>query len=315
MTLYLSDTDVDALLAPDAALEAMERCYRHLAEGAAEQLRPAQLALDGGRLRVDAAADLEVGLAAVRASTSFGAGSSAAIAVFAAGQPELVAILAASTLTRRRAGATSGLAARVLAPAGARSVGVIGCGNQARGQVEGIRAALPAIERVVVHCRDEERRAAFAAEVAGEAADHGREAAEQDVVVTATSSRDPVLRGDWLRPGTLVIAVGATSPGARELDNAVVGRATFVCCDSVEQARLRASDLVDTVEQGLLDWLEVHELAAVVTGEVPARQGEGDIVLFKSVGTAADDLAAVAAVLALASGRAVGVDLPGPAGG
>ena len=106
-----------------------------------------------------------------------------------------------------------------------------------------------------------------------------------------------MLRGEWLRPGALVCAVGANRLEARELDNAVVERATFVCCDSKEQASVEAGDLVEPVERGVLDWLEVHELAEVVGGEVAGRQSQDDIVLFKSLGIAAEDLAVAKLVL------------------
>ena len=77
-----------------------------------------------------------------------------------------------------------------------------------------------------------------------------------------------MLRGEWLRPGALVCAVGANRPGARELDNVVLERASFVCCDSREQARRESGDLIEPVERGVLDWLEVHELQEVVAGEL-----------------------------------------------
>src|SRR5581483_6759657 len=145
-------------------------------------------------------------------------------------------------------------------------------------QLRAIRAALPAIEEVVVYSRTPETREAFANAHDAEAAEGAQEAAAQDVVVTITSSRDPVLRGDWLRAGSLVCAAGANRPQARELDNAVLQRAAFVCCDSVEDARIESGDLIEPVEQGVLDWLEVHELSEVVSGQVQGRQSDDDIV-------------------------------------
>jgi ornithine cyclodeaminase/alanine dehydrogenase-like protein (mu-crystallin family) len=127
--------------------------------------------------------------------------------------------------------------------------------------------------------------------------------------VTATTSRDPVLRGEWLRPGALVCAIGANDPHHRELDNAVVERAAFVCCDSREQARLESGDLIEPVEAGVLDWLEVHELQEVVAGELSGRQADEDVVLFKSNGIAAWDIAAGAAVVRLARERGVGREI------
>ena len=80
-----------------------------------------------------------------------------------------------------------------------------------------------------------------------------------------------MLRGEWLAEGALVCAVGANDPTHRELDNAVLERAAFVCCDSREQSRLESGDLIEPVERGVLDWLEVHELQDVVSGEIAGR--------------------------------------------
>ena len=80
----------------------------------------------------------------------------------------------------------------------------------------------------------------------------------------------------------MVCAIGANDRRSRELDNAVLQRASFVCCDSIEQAKLESGDLIEPIEQGVLDWLEVHELQEIVAGEVQGRQSAYDIVLFKS---------------------------------
>jgi ornithine cyclodeaminase/alanine dehydrogenase-like protein (mu-crystallin family) len=217
-----------------------------------------------------------------------------------------VAVIEADYLGRLRTGAASGVAARHLARTGARTLGVIGCGHQAETQVACVRAAVPELERVVAYCRSDERLAAFCELVGAEPGESHRDAATQDVVVTITSSRDPVLRGEWLRPGALVVGAGANLASKRELDNAVLERASFVCCDSLEQARLESGDLIEPVEAGVLDWLEVHELQEVVAGEVAGRQSDDDIVVFKSNGLAAWDLAIGAEALRLARERGVG---------
>jgi len=162
---------------------------------------------------------------------------------------------------------------------------------------------------VVAYCRTEENLARFCKRLDGEPAETHRDAAKQDIVVTVTTSRDPVLRGEWLKPGALVCAVGANDRRARELDNAVLERASFVCCDSIEQAKLESGDLIEPIEQGLLDWLEVHELQEVVAGELQGRQADDDTVLFKSNGIAAWDVAAGALALERAREQGVGVDV------
>src|SRR5205807_152036 len=184
-----------------------------------------------------------------------------------------------------------------------------GCGWQADSQVECIRAALPGIERVVAYCRTEARLREFCARHGAEPGESHRDPAECDVVVTVTTSPDPVLRGEWLREGALVCAVGANDGRRRELDNVMLERAAFVCCDSVEDARLESADLIEPVEAGVLDWLEVHELQEVVGGETSGRQLDEDIVVFKSNGLAAWDVAAAVAVVERARERGTGREL------
>jgi alanine dehydrogenase len=128
-------------------------------------------------------------------------------------------------------------------------------------------------------------------------------------VVTITTSRDPVLRGEWLRDGALVCAAGANTSSSRELDNVVLERASFVCCDWLPQARIESADLIEPVQQGVLDWLEVHELQEVVVGELPGRQSHDDIVVFKSNGIAAWDVAIATAAVERARERKVGTEL------
>jgi ornithine cyclodeaminase/alanine dehydrogenase-like protein (mu-crystallin family) len=181
---------------------------------------------------------------------------------------------------------------------------VIGCGYHALGQIECIRAALPSIERTLAFCRSEERLRYFCEQTGAEPARDHAQAAGAEIVVTITSSPDPVLRGEWLRPGALVCAVGANLAAHRELDNAVLERASLVCCDLREQAKIESGDLIEPVASGVLDWLEVHELHELVAGELPARQSDQDIVVFKSNGIAAWDLAAAA--LAMDRARAEG---------
>jgi ornithine cyclodeaminase/alanine dehydrogenase-like protein (mu-crystallin family) len=307
--LYLRESDVEELLPPEDAVEAVEACFQRLARGQVENRPRYRLALAGGALNVLAAVDLELGVTGSKVYSGFADGARFVVTLFAADRPEVLAVVEADRLGQRRTGAASAVAARHLAKSAPRSLGIIGTGWQAESQLECIRAALPEIERIVAYSRNEKRLAAFCKRFRAEAGEYNKDAAEQDIVVTATSSKDPVLRGEWLRPGTLVCAMGANRIESRELDNAVLERAAFVCCDSKEQARIEAGDLVEPVERGVLDWLEVHELAEVVGGDVAGRASDDDIVLFKSLGIAAEDVAVAALVYERAKERGVGIDL------
>jgi alanine dehydrogenase len=304
--LYLTEQDVTDLLAPADAVEAIEDCFRRLAAGRVENRPRYRIGLEGGVLAVMAAADLELGYAGAKIYAGFRDGARFAVLLFRADSPELVAVLEADKLGQLRTGAASGVAARRLAASGVRSLGIIGCGWQAESQLACIRSALPSLERVVAYCRSKERLRAFCAERDAEPGESHQDPAACDIVVTATTSPDPVLRGEWLRPGVLVCAVGANDGRRRELDNVVLERAAFVCCDSLEVAKLESADLIEPVESGVLDWLEVHELQEVVAGEVTGRQSKEDIVVFKSNGLAAGDVAVAAATVERARAAGVG---------
>ena len=309
MALYLTEAEVGELLTPADALEAVEGCFRRLAVGAVDNTPRTRARLEGGAFAVMSAVDHELGFAGLKSYVWLENGTPFVVALFDTRKAELAAVIEADKLGQLRTGAASGVAAKYLARPEAASLGVIGCGWQARSQVACIREALPGLERVVAYCRSEERLEEFCREVGAEAAESHRDAAAEDVVVTATTSRDPVLRGEWLRPGALVCAIGANDPRHRELDNVVLERAAFVCCDSLEQARLESGDLIEPVQAGVLDWLEVHELQEVVAGELPGRQSNSDVVVFKSNGLAAWDVAIGAAALERARERGVGTNL------
>ena len=271
MPLYVTEAEVAEFLSPADAVEAIEACFRRMAAGVVENRPRYRLGLEEGALAVMAAADLGLGYAGAKVYAAFRDGARFVVLLFRADSPELVAVIEADKLGQLRTGAASGVAAKYLARSGARTLGLIGCGWQAESQVAAIRAAVPGLERVVAFCRNEERLAAFCAEHGAEPGESHRDAGECDIVVTVTTSKDPVLRGEWLRPGALVCAVGANDGRRRELDNVVLERATFVCCDSRENAQLESGDLIEPVASGVLDWLEVNELQEVVAGEVPGR--------------------------------------------
>ncbi|HEY8705537.1 MAG TPA: ornithine cyclodeaminase family protein [Gaiellaceae bacterium] len=309
MTLHLTEDEVAALLTPADAVDAIEACFRRLAAGVVENRPRYRLGLDGGMLAVMAASDLELGYAAAKVYSGFRSGARFEVLLFRTDVPELVAVIDADKLGQLRTGAASGVAARHLARAGATTLGVIGCGWQAESQVACIRAALPGIERVVAYCRTDASLRAFCERNGAEPGESAQDAARCDVVVTVTGSSSPVLRGDWLSDGALVCAVGANDGRRRELDNNVLARAVFVCCDSVENAKLESADLIEPIEAGVLDWLEVHELQEVVAGGTRGRNSDDDVVVFKSNGLAAWDLAAAAAVVERARERGVGRQL------
>ena len=152
----------------------------------------------------------------------------------------------------------------------ARRVGIDGTGSQGRTQLIAV-AAVRKLESATAWSRDEGRREQFCREMSAElgvpvrpAATPEEAARGQDVVVTITTARDPVLRGEWLDPGVHVNAAGSNSLLRRELDDAAVERANRIVIDSRVQARLECGDLLGPAERGVVDWDKLTELAEVV---------------------------------------------------
>ena len=300
MPIYVTEAQVAELLTPAGARVAVEASLRRIARGVVDNPSRVRAELPGGVFAVMPCVDRELGYAGLKTYAWLPGGTPFLVVLFSIERAELAVIVEADLLGQRRTAAASAVAAQHLARKGAATLGVIGCGRQAAAHVVALREALPSLERVLVFGRDQERRAAFCAE-------HGCEPVEAstagscDVVVTATTATGPVLHGEWLSEGALVIALGANDPASRELDDAVIERAAFICTDLRAQARDEAGDLIDPVGRGVLGWADVHELPIVVTGTGGGRRSDDDVVVFKSNGLAAWDLAAAAHLVELLS--------------
>jgi len=141
--------------------------------------------------------------------------------------------------------------------------------------------------------------------------DRPQDAAEElPIVVTATTSREPVFDGNCLAEGALVCAVGSNWLNRAEIDTTVVRRADNIVCDSIKACQQEAGDFVDALEKGVFDWARSVELADVLAGRATGRNNRDSIVLFKSVGIALEDLALGAQLLERARQQGVGTELP-----
>ena len=283
MALYVTEAEVADLLTPAAARRAVDGSFDRIARGVVDNPPRTRAQVPGGVFAVMPCVDLELGYAGLKTYAWLPGGTPFLVVLFSLERAAIEAVIEADLLGQRRTAAASAVAAQRLGRPGASTLGVFGCGRQAASHVVALREALPSVERVLVHCRDAQRLAAFCAEHGCEAADPEQVGA-CDVVVTATTATQPVLRGAWLRPGATVLAIGANDLGSRELDDDVLERAALVCTDSVEQAREEAGDVAG-----------VDPLHAL--HDIQARPGDDAIVVFKSNGLAAWDLAAAAAVV------------------
>lgn len=202
-------------------------------------------------------------------------------------------------LTDLRTGAGTGLAVRHLARADSSTLAIIGAGRVARNQVEAV-AEVAELTKIVIATRTRERGEQLVERLRGMGgrvpsdivlADSAEEAVRgADVVVTATTSHAPVVRGEWLRPGTLVASVGSYAPTMRELDSETIRRAARHVIDSRTECLDDAGDFVIPASEGVLELTDVTEIAEIITGSARGRADDDEIIVYKSIGVPAQDI-------------------------
>ena len=223
----------------------------------------------------------------------------------------LLSLMQADQLGRIRTGAASGVATKYLARQDASRAAVLGTGRQARTQLQAI-ARVRKLTAVKAFSRDANRLHGFCREMAEdigvrvEPASSAEEATRfGEIVSTATTAQQPVVRGDCLQPGAHINAIGSNMANRRELDDEAVRRATLIAVDSLEQSRKESGDLIQGLANLGRGWDSVIELHSVVVGKHPGRSLGDQITLFKSHGLALWDVAVAGFVYqqALQQGR------------
>jgi len=314
MTLFLTEGEVEGLLDMRSALDAVEEILRQHAEGRATNRARRRVALPGSGLNVMFAGAPEIEALGLKAYTVARAGARFYTMLFDPETGELLSVMQSDKLGQVRTGAASGIATKHLAREDASSLGIYGAGWQAEAQLEAI-AAVKKLDRVIVHSRSEESRKAFAEKMGErlglevETTHAPDEPAAQDIVVTVTSSKEPVLRGEWLKPGAHVNAAGSNFLFKTEIDRDVVKRSSLVTIDSREELGLEAGNLLRGIETGTVLPEAIRELGQVVAGQIKGRQNPEDITLFASQGLALEDLAAARLVYDRALEQGVGREI------
>lgn len=222
----------------------------------------------------------------------------------------VLAVMNATPITAIRTAAVSGIATRALARDDARVLAIVGAGHQAHPHVAAMLEARQ-FEQIRIASRNFESAERLAAEwplaVAVESAEEALR--DADVVCTVTSSVEPVVLGDWLKPGAHVNAVGACFPHARELDGATMARATLFT-DRRESCEKEAGDYVLAVAEGAIQEGHIRaELGEVLAGVHPGRTSEDEITIFESLGLAVEDLASAEYLMRRAAETGTGTTL------
>jgi ornithine cyclodeaminase len=324
--LLLREAEIRRLLDPRACLEAIEAAFAAYSTGRADLPAVIQLEVPEHRGEIHIkAGHLHGGpVFAVKIASGFAgnpargrpANGGMVVAFDAATGVPAALLLDNGYITDLRTGLAGAVAARHLSRPDAKVAAIIGSGTQARHQARAL-ALVRDLREIRVFGRDAGRAAACAAAIAGDEMLRERcrvtvagtaEAAARgaDIVVTATSSRTPVLRDAWILPGTHVTAVGSDQADKQELEAALVARADRLIADSRAQC-LRIGEIHHAVAAGLIGAEEIDaELGEVVAGLVPGRRAGDEITLADLTGVGVQDVAAAGVLLDRARAAAAG---------
>lgn len=308
----IRDSDVQRLLSMVDAIDVVEKAFAEFARGTVLMPPRSTMMLDEfkGSISLMPSYLREMGSVATKIISIYPKNPDRSlpttIAWIAVNDPEtgmLEALIEANYLTSVRTGAVTGVAARYLAPMDSRSIAVIGCGVQGRTQAWAVAETFD-LERINIFDISRCRMKQFKTEIGRKlgidikASNSGEEAVKDvDIVVTATTSREPVINRSWLGEKVHVSAIGSFYPDHRELDTETISEAKVVV-DSREAVLAEAGDLLIPIEEKAITREHIYaELGEIVSGKKKGRVDDDGLTVFKSVGLAIQDSSVASLVL------------------
>jgi alanine dehydrogenase len=295
VTLFYGGDFVERNVSNDLAMRAAEACFEAEAAGTTALPPRVDTPTAKGFLRVmPAVLDDVMGLKVM--TLVEGKGNRYLVMMYDVATSELLAMFDADELTRLRTAAVTALAGQAMVAQAPAEMGLIGTGFEAVGHLRMMAHIWP-LKRVFAFSPNVQRRARFAEAMSRElgievvAAESEAEALRgRPVVVLATKAKTPVIDGTNLSAGCVVLSIGSTRLDLRELDHHSVSRATVVVADDPRMVQLESADIAETIAAGILDPARIVALSSY-RKQKPAPSASGDIAIFKSVGTALQDLA------------------------
>jgi alanine dehydrogenase len=321
--LLLTSREIQSLLTLDECIGAVEHAFRAYGQGSA--VPPAVLSMhteDGGFHVKTGLLELDRSYFAAKVNGNYPENSSryglptiqGVIVLCDAGNGTPLAVMDSREITSLRTAAASAVAAKYLARPDSRTITICGCGAQGRVQLKSLSRVFH-LETIFAYDKDGEQALRFARDsesglnlAVTPTEDLISATRQSDICVTCTSSRQPVLALDDVRPGTFVAAVGADNPQKQELHPVLMAKSKIVC-DILEQCAVMG-DLHHALDAGVVTRADVHaELGEIVAGRKAGRESEEEITIFDSTGMALQDVAAAAIVYEKAEKQGSGVRL------
>jgi alanine dehydrogenase len=293
--LWISEADVTSLLDMGTAMAALEQGLQLEARGEAANMTKTHVAWPRGNLHAIGATFTGAGIAGTKTWAYTPAGSTPLLALFDTASGTLLAVVEAFALGQLRTAAASGVATRRLARPEARTLAIVGTGEQALPQVAAVAAVRP-IDAIRVFGRDPERRAAFVRRVEDElgvsasGADSVASAVDgADIITLVTRATEPFLRSAMAARGAHVNAIGAITPERAEFEPEILDRCDPIVVDSLPQVQRLSREFISYFERGRKAWSAVTPLSALVVRSL-GRPEDADLTLFKSMGMGISDL-------------------------
>jgi ornithine cyclodeaminase/alanine dehydrogenase-like protein (mu-crystallin family) len=312
-TLYLKEAEIEGLVTVPEVVDVLDAVFRDQASGSAWNNVRNRLRLPGATLHMMAGAI--PGYFGYKAYTVTAGKAKFFFFLYSAQTTDLLAMMEADALGQKRTGAASGLATRLMAKTDSSVATFFGAGWQAQSQLLAIDSVRE-LKQAFIISRRPERRDAFIKKMQPlvkaqlVAADSSEEAVgSSDIVTTITSSREPVLKGEWLKPGVHVNAAGGNLLLRREVDDEVLLRSNRLVVDSIDQSRIESGEFLGVIEAGKRHWEDFAELRDIVAGLKPGRTSAADITFFKSGGMGLEDVAVGKLIYERAIQRKVGRSL------
>ncbi|MBB2930321.1 ornithine cyclodeaminase family protein [Paraburkholderia silvatlantica] len=293
--IHLTDAQIDELINIDDAIPALERGFRGLASGDAAVQRRVRTEAGGVKLSTLGAVVPELGVAGAKVYSTLSGQFNFSIVLFSTVDGSLLATLEANSITRLRTAATTVVAVRALARKQATTAAIFGTGVQGRAHALALATHTDLRSFRIVGLEGTQELAAEVNAVGASrgvksvVADPADAVPGADVVVTATRATGALFDGTTVTEGTLVAAIGSSLPHTRELDDALIARASRIVVELRDQAREEAGDLV-LAKPGTFNWADTVELGDVLAGRAKGRVRDDDVIVYKAVGIGLQDI-------------------------
>lgn len=304
--LYINKDEVTNLLTMNSCIQVMEEALLELANGKAIQVLRSVFPINNGNVLGQMPGYLEgKGILGTKVITVFPNNHSQSlpshqgvVLLFDATNGALKAVVDGSEITAIRTAAVSALATNQLARKNAEVLCILGAGTQARTHLEAMLAVRP-IKLVEIWNRNYQNAVLFKEEmelkfnVSIITCSTAEEAVtDADIICTVTSSKEPILKGAWVKEGAHVNAIGACQPNDRELDSELIKKSKFYV-DSIDSAQNESGDYLIPLKEGVIEQNYISgEIGELLINKKAGRVSETDITIFKSLGLAIEDIAA-----------------------